>query len=88
MESGVAQAPVKINRTLVTKMYKAWLKGASKEAVELEFLGVKNAKGKTFTRLVEKHLGLNTTDMRYLILQLDKLSRKMRADNYNRYQQV
>lgn len=84
----MAKAPVKINRTLVTKMYKAWLKGASKEQVELQFLGVKNAKGKTFSRLVEKYLETNTTDIRHILIQIGKLEKQFSVDNFNRYQSV
>jgi hypothetical protein len=61
-------------RTL-REMHERWQQGATKSALEIEYLGKVESHGKLFSSLVRRYLGIETEKRSASALEIDRLRR-------------
>ena len=64
-------------RTL-REMHERWQQGATKSALEIEYLGKVESHGKLFSSLVRTHLGIETERRSKTVIENERLRRLLR----------
>ncbi len=69
-----------IDLEALREMHTRWQQGATKSALEIEYLGKVESHGKLFSSLVRRYLGIETEKRSPSALEIDRLRRLLLAN--------